>query len=463
MRALMVGNAVIVAFAISWSAALNASAQTGNNRQSPQMPYQPMIIPPRPAIAPPGQQQQYQPGMSYGTPFPGYYRAFPNQQGGSPAQTQNAPGSVSVTAPIPGGTNVALPATSRFHWSAGRLLPADRTQQSGTDRAQQIELMDIAQRDNNPLEIGLSKMTQHWVDEKLARVDDTTGGRKILHFQNPQSGFEAARELLTSMYSNCTVDQAARELSAGCYNGAIVPALRGKKVSTLTDAQLRQLIGAMARKAGYFDNPSWFTDRRSTSPSDLDVPLLTSIPLKGMSRTTETQYWDTKANRNLLKATSGVAASQQAANYDMANVLRYKDLFEKTAKAYDVPPALLAAIASRETHGGTILTKEGWGMFDRNGYGLMQIDGTKHTPDMTDGPRGRANVEQAARILRDDFVIIQKDFPKLTPTQQWLTAASWYNGGDARPYPNSDRGTTGGDYGNDVMARAQFYARCVTW
>jgi len=37
------------------------------------------------------------------------------------------------------------------------------------------------------------------------------------------------------------------------------------------------------------------------------------------------------------------------------------------------------------------------------------------------------------------------------------------HGGAGLPPPNSDKGTTGGDYMNDVWARARFYARFEDW
>lgn len=155
---------------------------------------------------------------------------------------------------------------------------------------------------------------------------------------------------------------------------------------------------------------------------------------------------------------SGVDASRRMAENDTRMVLPYKGKFEEAARIHVQPPALLAAIASRESRGGAVLDRNGEGD-GGHGFGLMQVDNRNRFPVVRDGgPFGQPHINQATKILADKLKQVKKDFPDLTPEQQLQTAVSRYNGGSGRPHPDSDVGTTGGDYSNDVLARAQYYA-----
>ncbi len=156
----------------------------------------------------------------------------------------------------------------------------------------------------------------------------------------------------------------------------------------------------------------------------------------------------------------GVDASRRMAETDRGRVLESHDLrnkFEQVGRETGLPPALLAAIASRESRGGNILDRNGEGDYG-HGYGIMQVDNRSHTQARQDGPYGLAHIRQAAGILKAKLDAVKRQYPNMSPEQQLQTAVSRYNGGRGLPYPNSDAGTTGGDYSNDVLARAQYYA-----
>src|SRR4030095_2284356 len=57
---------------------------------------------------------------------------------------------------------------------------------------------------------------------------------------------------------------------------------------------------------------------------------------------------------------TGVQASEAMAETDRTRVIRHKAKFQEAARKFNLPPALLAAIASRECRGGNIL-KKGFG------------------------------------------------------------------------------------------------------
>lgn len=185
--------------------------------------------------------------------------------------------------------------------------------------------------------------------------------------------------------------------------------------------------------------------------------ILSQFTSKGASDQTA------KQDKLPQKGIHGVAASEAMAKTDRNRVIQHKEKFIAAGRQSGLPPALLAAIASRESRGGSQLDKNGLGDHG-HGFGLMQVDVTKNPfVERDGGPAGQPHINQATKILHDKLVAVRNKFPSLTPVEQLQTAVSFYNGGHRRPAPNSDEGTTGDDYMNDVWARARFYARTETW
>jgi hypothetical protein len=157
---------------------------------------------------------------------------------------------------------------------------------------------------------------------------------------------------------------------------------------------------------------------------------------------------------------SGVAGSHRMAETDRGRLERHREMFQQVGAEYGVPPALLAAIASRESRGGAALRDNGFARFDPNGYGLMQIDQKAHPELIRGGPTSREHVAIAARLLRDNLAQVRRDHPDWTPAQQLRGAVAAYNMGadDVRTLGGMDRGSTGNDYSADIWARAQYLA-----
>lgn len=175
--------------------------------------------------------------------------------------------------------------------------------------------------------------------------------------------------------------------------------------------------------------------------------VLLEIPTTGASAIT--------ANQDGLQA--GIEASQKMADKDLPQVKQYAERFHSAAAKYGIPSALLAAIASRESRCGKVL-KDGWGDGGK-AFGIMQIDKRYHpVPDPSD-PASIAHIEQAADIVCDNLEVLTKkhsDWEKIYLLKGAVTA---YNSGtgNIRTIEKMDEGSTGDDYGADVIDRAQFY------
>lgn len=157
---------------------------------------------------------------------------------------------------------------------------------------------------------------------------------------------------------------------------------------------------------------------------------------------------------------AGSAASQQMAKTDLARVMAIADRFRKAGDKFNLPPALLAAIASRESRCGNALDSQGFGD-GGNAFGIMQIDKRFHPIPSDKDPASTAHIEQAAQILVDFLRQVAANHPTWEDEYLLKGAAAAYNSGVGNIQTKSgiDIGTAGDDYGSDVIARAQFYTK----
>uniref|UniRef100_A0A6Q2ZK70 Lysozyme g n=1 Tax=Esox lucius TaxID=8010 RepID=A0A6Q2ZK70_ESOLU len=135
-------------------------------------------------------------------------------------------------------------------------------------------------------------------------------------------------------------------------------------------------------------------------------------------------------------AVQGVDASHNLARIDSMRMKQYKDLITRS-------------------RAGAALDR-GWG--DKgNGFGLMQVDKRFHK--IVGAWDSEEHVSQGTGILIEFIHRIQAKFPSWPKEHQLKGGISAYNAGDknVRTYEHMDVGTTGDDYSNDVVARAQWF------
>ncbi|XP_023119460.2 lysozyme g-like [Amphiprion ocellaris] len=167
--------------------------------------------------------------------------------------------------------------------------------------------------------------------------------------------------------------------------------------------------------------------------------------------------WETAQQDRL--GYSGVRASHTMAEMDAGRMEKYRSKINAVGREKGVEPALIAAIISRESRAGNMLVN---GRGDHGkAWGLMQVDddpeGGNH--EVEGDWDSKEHLCQATGILIGFINRIRDKFPGWTSEQQLKGGLAAYNMGDGNvhSYQNVDERTTGKDYSNDVVARAQWY------
>jgi soluble lytic murein transglycosylase-like protein len=141
--------------------------------------------------------------------------------------------------------------------------------------------------------------------------------------------------------------------------------------------------------------------------------------------------------------------------------------FRKIGLKHGIPPALLAAIASRESRGGSynVLRKDGFSRdYPKNkGYGLMQLDLGSHPDAPEHRPFSYQHIDKAAAYLSKLLVEVEEKFPDWNEAWQLRGMLVAYNAGIDDVRSMSERidylgDDSPNDYSSDIWQRARHYA-----
>lgn len=153
---------------------------------------------------------------------------------------------------------------------------------------------------------------------------------------------------------------------------------------------------------------------------------------------------------------------------DLPALEKFRDLIRAVARSFELEPAVVAAIMSRESGGGRLLGRNGCppDTGDRgHGRGLMQIDDRYHQAFLGIGEFWRApaaNLAYGCYLLRQNIYSLAKKLPALAERDRLRAALAAYNCGLAhvftalKDHKDVDAFTAGGDYSRDVLLRAEW-------
>ena len=148
----------------------------------------------------------------------------------------------------------------------------------------------------------------------------------------------------------------------------------------------------------------------------------------------------------------------------------FQSKMSAAAQSNGISPVFVYAIASRETNCCNILGD--WQQGEAHGVGIMQIDIQQPlAKTMRDNGTWKTSpgllINFGVSMLADNLAHARRLFPALSGTDQLRLAADGYNEGQGTADhleaigKDPDWGTTGRDYGNDVIARMALFSGII--
>ncbi|BFZ23052.1 hypothetical protein BsWGS_26090 [Bradybaena similaris] len=170
-----------------------------------------------------------------------------------------------------------------------------------------------------------------------------------------------------------------------------------------------------------------------------------------------------KGNINNLHPTGqrngGVAASNADAQHDLPYLNQHKSCYETSADNHCIQASVIAAIASRESRGGSLLVSTGGYGDGGRAWGIMQCDLANSGLNCKACPWDSCcHIEMmTAHILIPYIDRVKAKLPSWSQDQALQGGVAAYNFGvsNVQSWSGLDIGSTGNDYSNDVIARAK--------
>lgn len=153
---------------------------------------------------------------------------------------------------------------------------------------------------------------------------------------------------------------------------------------------------------------------------------------------------------------------------DLPYLEKLRPLIEAVAESFELEPAVVAAVISRESGGGRLLGKNGCppDTGDQgHGRGLMQIDDRWHQSFLAIPGfwrRPPANLAYGCYLLQENLQAVTGTWPRLSYAYRLRAALAAYNAGLSRVFAclragkDVDLFTSGNDYSRDVLRRADW-------
>ncbi|XP_026225029.1 uncharacterized protein LOC113168238 [Anabas testudineus] len=159
----------------------------------------------------------------------------------------------------------------------------------------------------------------------------------------------------------------------------------------------------------------------------------------------------------------GVQASHEVAKEDLEALKRHKEKLVTVGNNLGIHPAVIAGLISRQSRFGAELKLNGYGNGGDNCFGLMQI--SKYYHAVKGDPYSEEHLDQGVTFLIQLIKTMERRKPSWTKEQQLKGAIACYIAGEEKvlssTYETLDSVTPRGDFANDVVARAQWFAENV--
>ncbi|KAK6966141.1 glycine glutamate and proline-rich protein [Biomphalaria glabrata] len=193
--------------------------------------------------------------------------------------------------------------------------------------------------------------------------------------------------------------------------------------------------------------------------------LLLLFSVLGFTSAARTCYGDINNLSPTGRKVGGVTKSNSEVQTDLTYLNRYRSCYQTAADKLCIQASVIAAVASRESRGGSLLEKtNGYGDGGK-AYGIMQCDiKNSGLPCTSVSWNSCAHIEMMTGALIAKINEVKRKFPNWPAERQLQGGVAAYNFGskNVQSWSGLDVGTTNNDYSNDIIARAK-YLYSIGW